>query len=142
MEIKKEKYINMIENVNIKKICLKNIFLEDVEFPNDNEEKLEVNLEYGCNEFELAQNNDDLIIFYPEFMLKIISKKKETVNLKFKMSVIYNIKNIKNYEQEYIIKFMENNLPINVWPYARELISSLTTRIGYPALMIEPYRRF
>lgn len=37
-------------------------------------------------------------------------------------------------------RFLNTNVPLNVWPYARELISSITTRMGYPPLLIVPYK--
>ncbi|NLJ80285.1 MAG: protein-export chaperone SecB [Firmicutes bacterium] len=36
--------------------------------------------------------------------------------------------------------FLQNNPPLNSWPYAGEIISSLTTRMGFPPLVIEPYK--
>ena len=36
-------------------------------------------------------------------------------------------------------QFLSRNVPVNVWPYARELISTMATRLGYPALLIPPY---
>ncbi|NLB18941.1 MAG: hypothetical protein GX825_09500 [Syntrophomonadaceae bacterium] len=36
--------------------------------------------------------------------------------------------------------FAQRNLPINIWPYARETISSLTSRMGYPQLTIGVFK--
>lgn len=36
--------------------------------------------------------------------------------------------------------FVKNNALINAWPYARETISSLTTRMGFPSLSIPSYK--
>lgn len=142
MSITKEKYSKMINSVIIKDIIIKNMELKDVQFPERDNCGFKVNLNYSCKDFRLYGENEynDIIEFYPKFKLNIVCEDKETVNLKFELRATYQIDNINDYEDEYIIKFMENNLPVNIWPYAREIISSMTTRIGYPSLMIEPYR--
>jgi len=43
--------------------------------------------------------------------------------------------------EDYIKVFIGVNAQNHVWPYGRELISSITTRMGYAALIIEPYVR-
>ncbi|WP_339171844.1 protein-export chaperone SecB [Anoxybacillus sp. FSL W8-1294] len=42
--------------------------------------------------------------------------------------------------EEAIKLFVQRNVPINIWPYARELISQLTTRMGFPQLLIGTYK--
>ncbi|WP_028977522.1 hypothetical protein [Sporolactobacillus terrae] len=37
--------------------------------------------------------------------------------------------------------FAENNVPVNVWPYARELFSSLSTRMGLSSLVIPVFKK-
>lgn len=36
--------------------------------------------------------------------------------------------------------FVENNVPLNVWPYGREFIAQMTTRMGLPQLLIGTYK--
>lgn len=141
--IDKQKYSYMIKDVLIKDVLIKSMELDEVKFPQTNNPDFEVNLNYSCDEFsyyDLNNSNNNIIEFYPNFIIIINSNNEKTVNLKFTLRAIYEIKDLKEYEEEYLIKFMEKNLPINIWPYAREIISSITTRIGYPSLMIEPYR--
>ena len=132
----KEKYNNFIKDIHITSINVKSLFIDDVKLPED--EELSVELIYSCDEFEKINN---LIEFYPMFQVTIKDKMKGLVNINFKFSVSYSVLNLSEYENQYIEKFQEKNLPVNVWPYARELVSSLTTRIGYPALIIEPFKQ-
>lgn len=138
MELDKVKYNKMVENVEIINILLKSINLNDVKLPNVNEAKYDVNLNYKCELFEKVNNK--IIEFYPKFALDIDYEEKNMLSLEFELRVIYELDDIANYEDEYILKFIEINLPVNIWPYAREIISSITTRIGYPVLVISPYR--
>lgn len=43
------------------------------------------------------------------------------------------------YEEE-IEQFVEKNVPINAWPYVRETVSSITTRMGLPPLIIPTFK--
>lgn len=138
MQLDKVKYNKMVENIEIINILLKSINLNDVKLPNINEEKYDVKLNYKCESFEKFNNN--IVEFYPKFILDIDYKEKNMLSLEFELRVIYKLDDIDKYEDEYILKFIEINLPINIWPYAREIISSMTTRIGYPVLVISPYK--
>lgn len=138
LQLDKVKYNKMVENIEIINILLKSINLNDVKLPNINEEKYDVKLNYKCESFEKFNNN--IVEFYPKFILDIDYKEKNMLSLEFELRVIYKLDDIDKYEDEYILKFIEINLPINIWPYAREIISSMTTRIGYPVLVISPYK--
>lgn len=37
-------------------------------------------------------------------------------------------------------EFSKINGPVHVWPYVRELVSSMTVRMGFPALVIPSYK--
>ncbi len=37
--------------------------------------------------------------------------------------------------------FKERNVPVNAWPYMREIVSNTTVRMGFPALVIPVRRR-
>ncbi|MDI6872623.1 MAG: hypothetical protein QME79_14975 [Bacillota bacterium] len=43
--------------------------------------------------------------------------------------------------KDMINAFRERNFPINAWPYAREVVSSFTTRMGLPTLFIGVLRK-
>jgi preprotein translocase subunit SecB len=137
MQIDKTKYNSMIKDIKITNIFLKKMNLENVEFPKEDKTAYSVELNYGCNDFMLSQSS---IEFYPEFHINVESENNNMVSLSFTMRAIYELEGIEKYEDEYIKEFINRNLPLNIWPYAREIISSITTRIGYPTLVIDPYR--
>lgn len=62
-------------------------------------------------------------------------------NIKFTLESTYKIdfpevdNGLDDYEEELEL-FSTRNVPINTWPYAREIISSITTRMGFPPLII------
>lgn len=70
----------------------------------------------------------------------------EFFTLVFKLELVYAVpgfeeKVTEDKERGEIIQsFCRLNVPLNAWPYARELISSTTVRMGYPALVIGTYK--
>ena len=137
LNLDKKKYKEMVEHVEIINVFLKNMELQDVKFPKNDKSKYDVRLDYKCIDFK---KNSSIIEFYPKFILNIVHEEEIMLTLEFELRAIYKIDNIEEYEDEYILKFIDINIPINVWPYAREIISSITTRIGYPTLVISPYK--
>lgn len=65
------------------------------------------------------------------------------IDFQMELDYIVDIDDVNNTLEEYkdeLEKFVENNAMINAWPYARETISSLTTRMGFPSLTIPTYK--
>lgn len=127
----------MVEDVEIVTIVLKSMELNNVTFPKDKDGKYDVKMDYMCEEFKKIS---EIVEFYPKFNLRIEYQDESLVELKFELRAVYKFESIEEYEDKYILKFIERNIPVNIWPYAREIISSITTRIGYPALVISPYK--
>lgn len=42
--------------------------------------------------------------------------------------------------EEILKAFVDKNVPVNAWPYFREMIASLTTRMGLPPLIVPTYK--
>lgn len=54
--------------------------------------------------------------------------------------LVYSSASDTDFDDEIREIFLKSNPPLNIWPYAREVISSMTTRMGFPPLIIEPYK--
>ncbi|AVX21332.1 preprotein translocase subunit SecB [Carboxydocella sporoproducens DSM 16521] len=68
-----------------------------------------------------------------------------TISLQFTLSYNFlvndeNKKLINEFTEEVFSEFANRNVIINAWPYARELVSNLTTRMGFAPLFIPPYK--
>ncbi|EJA6562025.1 TPA: protein-export chaperone SecB [Clostridioides difficile] len=137
MGIDKSKYGKLVKDVKLVTVLLKSIELIDVTFPEGEGIKYDVKMDYGCEEFKKIS---EIVEFYPKFNLRVEYQDESLVELKFELRAVYEFDSIEDYEDEYILKFIELNVPVNIWPYAREIISSITTRVGYPALILPPYK--
>lgn len=88
---------------------------------------------YGENkkpdEFESIDKKDILFDISLGFMLK------------YSLEVNDDTKDIvSNFTEDLFSQFAHRNAVLNIWPYAREMISNITTRMGYPPLFIPHYK--
>lgn len=134
-------YKKFIEKVNLTDIRLKGLNVSDVNYEAA-KEQLTVELDY---EVEEVLKKNEILEVITKFSAKV-SQESETDEevafvIKFEFSLIYTIEELDKFDDDCVNLFVNMNIPINVWPYAREMISSLTTKMGFPALIIEPFKR-
>lgn len=66
-----------------------------------------------------------------------------TIELKYIMTLDEEellSKDLESFRDELEI-FAGKNVPINAWPYARELISNISTKMGFPPLIIPVFKK-
>lgn len=113
---------NNVEEYNIRGLDLNVYFnFEVTAFYNNDYDQME--------ELESGNINPDDVLFHITFVLR----------LNYSLE-LHDVKEIMNELEKEIALFVEKNVPINAWPYAREMISSITTRMGFPALVIPPFK--
>jgi preprotein translocase subunit SecB len=67
-------------------------------------------------------------------------------SLLFDVDLVYSISGFNTGDlgeeelSELLGAFESRNVPLNVWPYAREFVSSMTVRMGFPALVLSSYK--
>lgn len=141
ISIDKNVYAELIESIKIKNICLNKLELGNVNH-DINSKELYVNVDFNNDKYNIKESG---LQIYPNFCVTVISddedksKSEKAFELKIEFLIEYLLDDVSKYDREYINVFLTRNVPVNIWPYAREIISSLTTRMGFPALLIEPY---
>lgn len=72
--------------------------------------------------------------------------KDKVFGLEFEICLVYSVPNLnEDFAQspdgkQVLDEFINRNVPVNVWPYAREFISSMTVRMGFPAVVIGTFK--
>ena len=101
-------------------------------------EQWHVELEPG---FRIVDSkNDHEVAVEARLRASALYEKAEMVVVDATFMLIYHIDSATDFDDEIKDIFLTNNPPLNIWPYAREAISSMTTRMGLPPLIIEPYK--
>ncbi len=71
-------------------------------------------------------------------------EEREIFRIEFEYAAVYFIDKDAAFSEEEVNQvgqtFVEKNVPINVWPFARELIADLSNRMNVPRLLIGMYR--
>ncbi|CEN31420.1 protein-export chaperone SecB [Paraclostridium sordellii] len=138
-QINKEIYSNLVKSVEIKSIQLNYLEISDVNSDLENIDTVNIDLKFDNSKFNKLE---DMLIIYSDFMLETKSNRKnETVfKMHFTYKLTYYISSLNDFDDIYINLFANRNVPVNIWPYARELISSSSSRIGLPSIVIEPLK--
>ncbi|OJE00590.1 hypothetical protein A9485_23810 [Bacillus cereus] len=103
---------------------------------------VELDVKVGFNAFaykskeEIQNPKDDVGYDDKLFEVNFTLKLKYSLNLEEDEETLIKISS----DEELMNLFVERNVPINVWPYAREIISNVTMKMGFPPLMIPPYK--
>jgi len=54
----------------------------------------------------------------------------------FVIHIQYSIKKISDWDEKEVDHFIQRNMTMHVWPYARELVTSMTKRAGLPDVVL------
>ncbi|WP_144559891.1 protein-export chaperone SecB [Shouchella miscanthi] len=133
MTLDKSVYDNLINVVQFRDIELLN--LEMKRYVVDDHDRLTV--DFHARVEDLISEEDMLIVnLFFEVKAEDEKNNNDIFLIKFNYKATYNIPIEEDFEDQYLSHFAKINAPINIWPYARELISSTTVRMGYPALYV------
>ena len=136
-------YRKFLTDVEIDGIVLKNLNASRTDDSYD--PNVSISIKYNAKE---SKKEDDKLEILCSFDVKAITEiencdkklKKKLFGIKFDFCIQYSISSLKTFSQDYIEFFIYKNVPINIWPYARELVSSVTTRMGYQPLVLKPHK--
>lgn len=90
--------------------------------------------------FEVVSSTNLSITVRAAFEVQVKNEDEPMVSITTAFMLDYSYDEETTFDEEIAELFLQSNPALNIWPYAREIISSLTTRMGLPALVIEPYK--
>ena len=128
-------YRELIESVNIGKISLLGLDMfrtEDLRVP------LRVKHDLSIPDDEISVEELAAKVL---FTLEASAKEAEDPQISVKMAWLVKFElnegvTVDEFGDDLIRQFLTRNIPINVWPYIRETVSSLTGKMGLPPLLI------
>ena len=100
------------------------------------------------NNFKISKNaqatlNDDKthLLAIINFAVDLLDNEKKTfaeINVDF--LIVYSISNLNGLTQEHYDSFANYNAVYNAWPYLREFVQNITSKMQMPTLTIPVYR--
>lgn len=127
----------------IKAIELKQVFLSKITSKRSileiNNSELSVDVEFKPDFNKLEQNENEFISV-AQFNVTAKDNDEVLFQIECEFTVINYIDNKELMQSECIDTYIQNNLPIIAWPYGREIINSMTTRMGFPALILSNHK--
>lgn len=137
MSLSQEIYRDLVRGININAINVHSMNISTKNSKLKESKSIDIDNKFGIDKYNI---DGDKLEVYINFNIKACEKNNEDkigFVIDFTYCIEYEKENLEQFDEEYIKFFTQRNVPVNIWPYARELISSLTTRMGYPTLIIE-----
>ncbi|MBE1556431.1 protein-export chaperone SecB [Sporosarcina limicola] len=135
MELNSKKYQDLINDIDIDEIILRNLAVNN---PSELlQENIQISTEHSISDY---RREGDLFKVLTEFVVNGTGSSQDIFSIHFTLEVVYKLDKQYNFENQYFDLFTQNNVPVNVWPFARELVSNLTMRMGLPPLLLPVLR--
>ncbi|HJV47027.1 MAG TPA: protein-export chaperone SecB [Bacillota bacterium] len=136
---KTDQYSKVIDSIELEDIKLRRMSCSTYDYKEGNQ--LNVNV---AADFELEKLDSEYLRATANFTVNVHNQANEefslfTIDCSFLLE--YKLKTeLAEIDKDVIQQFVERNVPVNSWPYAREFISSMTVRMGLPPLVIGTYK--
>lgn len=129
-----EKYREFLDGIELEKIYVKEVFsqIEHDLLP----ESLKVNISDDTS----YENTDDGFIITSKYSLNVKNKSRKIV-LKISAAYVVEFLSETALTDDIFEIYKEYSLPLNVWPFFRELCNSITSRMNIPPLTLPLYKQ-
>lgn len=135
--ISKKEYEDILNGLELEEISM-----VDGKFSLKNEElSPESNLKIS-EKFSYEMSSGGAIIIYHSYKLSVINKKTRRKSLGIECTLCVNYSSKKEFTQEFFEIFKDLNLPVNTWPFFREYVFNVTSRMYIPPLTLPLLKRF
>jgi preprotein translocase subunit SecB len=132
-----EKYREFIKTIELRDIKLIELNTHIIEEQPTTDNVLKVDIK-TTNEHKIFNN---ILIFYVNYILTMKQSKKVVLKIKAIYKVDYELLKRIEIDEKTIDSFSEMNLPLNVWPFFRELCNDITAKMRIPSLVLPLLKR-
>lgn len=136
----RKKYNEFVRSIELRKIFLQSL---NCKRPLEHLKSVPLTADIKKPVFEITKNTPEVLIATGTFEVCIRSdtdtqgaEPSEEISIIASFVLEYSKSSNVEESDDIIQRFLNTNVPLNCWPYGREIISSITTRMGYPALII------
>ena len=129
-----EKYREMLDGIELHSISLKTI-KASVAYENLSE-RMDVFLEDEA----FYENDEDGFYVENKYILVAKNKKRKNV-LKIECIYLLHFSALEEITDDFFEIYKEISLPLNVWPFFRELVNSITLRMNIPPITLPLLKR-
>ena len=110
---------------------------ELISFPSTKQNRFETTAMTDFN----ADRNENTLFVLVHFGLDAVDKSdKPLAKIQADMLLLYRIENFEGLTNDHFKHFADKNAVFNAWPYWREFVQSMTTRMQLPTLTLPTYR--
>lgn len=136
MKLDSNVYQELVRNIDIIGISLKELKVENLS--SSNQKDIEISVKHKSS--PSYEKEGDLLKVFSVFEVSGKTNNQTEFVINFILQLDYKLDAKFSIEDQYIKFFIQNNVPVNAWPYARELVSNMTLRMGLSPLILPVMR--
>lgn len=129
-------YTELIKSIDFKEVLLKDLHVSRFPEPETGNLNADINFEP-----DLVHFGEGHLIASMSYAISANSEGNEIFSIMFELIASYSYAEDSMASDHEAQQFVRNNVPVNVWPFARELIYNMTNRMNVPGLMIPSLRQ-
>lgn len=140
-------YNELIKTIQLQELNIKELTMNS-HVNVENVEGINARVGVGVEIEDFNESNLEAVVI---FDIEALDKDNENQKV-FEIGFVYLMKysidelDLTKYQEDEKEKtleiFVRENIPINIWPFARELVAEMTRRMGFPPFMMGMYRFF
>ncbi|MCF8010877.1 MAG: protein-export chaperone SecB [Clostridiales bacterium] len=140
--VDKQKYKEFIRNIELEGIYLSKLSCNNHGYENHSKNKgtKELNAEVGAS-FSVKKSLEEYLYTSSFFQIEVFTgedNEDKEFEIDLELVAIYKY-NVNLIDDEITERFVNSSVPLNTWPYARETVSSMCTKMGYPPLFMKTF---
>lgn len=135
MTLDKNLYREFIESLELEDIYLSSLEVKILSEPKS--EDLSVDLEPT---FDINNACEGTLETKARFKVSVTNGETPIFIIDVEFTLLYTYSPDITINEAIQERFVQTTLPVNSWPYAREIISTMTSRMGFPSLIIHPFK--
>jgi preprotein translocase subunit SecB len=128
-EISPSEYMKMLKGIDLRDVYLKDVSsrLNTREISHPAKLKLD-------EDFKIIKNDNKEAVIESKYSLSAKSGKRNVFSIKASYHVVFHLDN--SLPDEFFILYSRSSLPLQTYPYFRELVNSMISRMGLPPLVL------
>lgn len=133
-KIPPQEYKRILDGIQLENILIKNINAKI------DHEILKEGLKININDKSSYTETEDGFVVEDKFSLSSLNKDRK-IALKIECTYILSFTSSCKITQDFFDVYKEISLPLNVWPFFREIVNSMTSRMNIPPLTLPLLKR-
>ena len=138
--INTEQFNEFVKNIRMINVVLDKLeaYVDREELLGSKKEGLPVSIDEAIVSNKVIDNSQGLFEVSHKVVFRTKLQRKVVVKIESVFTAIYKVEPPDVLKEEYVKLFGETDSRLHLWPYQREIVQSITTKMGLPPFILPP----